>query len=112
MIQRYLMLGILVALCLMWYQMPKVTEKDAIAFAHATFLEYCTQSHLNLYQFHPEPKFSVEGGDKDLVFVHEFTSDNLDSVVIRIDKMGDYTVTRKPRESTKDDGGGATNGRP
>ncbi len=98
MMQRYLMLGILLALCIMWYQMPKVTEKDAIAFAHATFLEYCGNNRLNPYQFHPEPKFSVEGGDDNLIFVHEFTSDNLDSVVIRIDKAGEYSVTRKSVE--------------
>lgn len=90
--QRYLMLGILGFLLISWYFLPKVTQKDAKAYAEALFLEQCRVNSLNPAQYHKPPAFSVEGGDKDLIFVFAYQSDNLPEMVIKIDKMGETKI--------------------
>ncbi len=90
--QRYMMLGVLVLLLLGWFFMPKVTEKDAQAFSEALFLEQCREKNLNPAQYQKPPKFSVEGGDQNLIFVFTYFSNNLPTMTIKIDKMGETTV--------------------
>lgn len=95
---RYLMMGILVLLVVAWFFLPKVTEHDAKAFAHAIFLEYCTEYHVNPRQYDPIPDFSVEPGKNDeILYTYRFQSGNLDTVVIQIDRWGESTISREAR---------------
>ncbi len=84
------MIFILLALVVSWFMMPRVTQKDAVAYAHAMFLEYCNGHHL-MPEYFDEPVFHVEGGDKDLIFVYQYDSKSYDdSLRVRINKTGDY----------------------
>ncbi len=84
------MIIILLALVASWFMMPRVTEKDAVAYAHAMFLEYCNGHNL-LPEHFESPEFHVEGGDKDLIFVYQYNSSTYDdSLRVRINKSGDY----------------------
>ncbi len=90
MFQRFFMIAVLLLLVATWFIMPRVTQKDAVAYAHAMFLEYCNSHNLNPEQF-KSPDFHVEGGDKDLIFVYQYKSDSYDdSLRVKINKGGDY----------------------
>ena len=80
--------------------MPKVTEEDAQAFAEALFLEQCREHNLNPTQYQKPPQFSVEGGNKDLIFVFTYQSNNLPAMTIKIDKMGETSVSYKEKNQT------------
>ena len=86
---------IFITLIVSWFMMPRVTEKDAVAYAQAMFLEYCNQKNLSPHTYQHPPEFHVEGGDTDLIFVYEYRSkppQQLDTIEIRINKSGDYSL--------------------
>jgi len=87
------MLALLAVMLLSWFFLPKVTVKDAKAYAEALFLEQCRVRHLNPSQYLKPPQFSVEGGNEDLIFVFRYQSSNLPTMTIKIDKMGKTAIS-------------------
>ena len=105
---RLLMLVILLALVAASVLMPRVTEKDAVAHAHAMVLAYCNQHDLPLDTYE-KPLFHVEGGDKTLIFVYRFLpkavksttniTESVSTLTIRIDKWGNHVLSTQTQGS-------------